>query len=117
LGETVENTTATKITWENAQTELVGKTTLVELQHVDARGKQLLLEHAYGRVVSADPKNGIFIDCLGVREGVKLALPAEVEPFIPARPGLYKMNTTGEEIEDPDFFSTWTITHKDQLAV
>ena len=25
--------------------------------------------------------------------------------------------TTGEEIEDPDFFSTWTITHKDQLAV
>ena len=37
--------------------------------------------------------------------------------FIAARPGLYKLETTGEEIEDPDYFSTWTITHKDQLAV
>jgi hypothetical protein len=106
-----------KITWENAQAELIGKTTLVELQHVDARGKQLLLEHAFGRITSVDQKDGIFIDCLGLRTGTTLALPAEVDPFIPARAGLYKMTTTGEEIEDPDFFSTWTITHKDQLAV
>ncbi len=105
------------ITWENAQAELIGKTTLVELQHVDAMGKELLLEHAYGRIISVDKKDGIFIECLGLRTGTTLALPAEVDPFIAARPGLYKMQTTGEEIEDPDFFSTWTITHKDQLAV
>jgi hypothetical protein len=105
------------ITWENADAMLVGKLTLVELQHVDARGKQLLLEHAFGRIESVDQKNGIFIDCMGIRTGTKLALPGELSPFVAARPGLYKLETTGEEIEDPDYFSTWTITHKDQLAV
>jgi hypothetical protein len=105
------------ITWENAQAELVGKITLVELQHVDARGVQLLLEHTYGRIQSVDPKDGVFIECLGVRTGTTLALPGEISPFIAARPGLYKMESTGEEIEDPDFFSVWTITHKNQLAV
>ncbi|HWE47282.1 MAG TPA: hypothetical protein VG407_14760 [Caulobacteraceae bacterium] len=106
-----------QLTWENAEKTLVGKLTLVELQHVDARGKQLLLEHAYGTIASVDQKNGIFIDCQGIRTGTKLALPGELSPFKAARPGLYKLETTGEEIEDPDFFSTWTITHKDQLAV
>jgi hypothetical protein len=105
------------ITWENAQADLIGRTTLIELQHVDARGKHLLLEHAFGTVVSADSKNGIFIDCLGIRSGTQLALPGEIENFHAARPGLYKLETTGEEVQDPDFFSTWTITHKDQLAV
>ena len=106
-----------EITWDNAEKELVGKLTLVELQHVDARGKQLLLEHAYGRILSVDPKDGIFIDCMGIRTGTKLALPSELSPFKAARPGLYKLETTGEEIEDPDYFSTWIITNKDQLAL
>lgn len=104
-----------KVNWKTAEKALVGKSTLIELKHVDALGKEMGLEHAWGIIQSVDAK-GIFIELLGVRTGQTMALPAQPETFQPARPGLYKLETTGEEIESPDFFSVWTVSHKDKIA-
>jgi hypothetical protein len=30
-----------------------------------------------------------------------------------APPGVYRLRSTGEEVHDPDFFYTWTITRPD----
>jgi hypothetical protein len=106
----------TKITWSNAKKALVGKSTLIELKHVDALGKDMGLEHAWGIIESVDRKDGILIELLGVRAGQKMALPAEIETFQVARPGLYRLETTGEEIESPDYYSVWTITHTNRLV-
>jgi hypothetical protein len=104
-----------KITWSNAKKALVGKSTLIELKHVDALGREMGLEHAWGIIQSVDRK-GIFVELLGVRTGQTMALPGTPEIFQTARPGLYTLQTTGEEIESPDFFSVWTITHKNEVA-
>src|SRR5262249_8263614 len=105
-----------KITWSNAKKALVGKSTLIEFKHVDATGKEMSLEHAWGIIQSVDRK-GIFVELLGVRTGQTTALAAQPEIFQAARPGLYKLQTTGEEIESPDFFSVWTVTHKNKVGV
>jgi hypothetical protein len=105
------------ITWANAKTLLEGKSSLFEFKHVDATGKEFKFEHAYGIIKSVDRKEGIFVDLLGVRSGTTLALPAQPENFLPAPPGLYTLQTTGEEVESPDFTSVWILTHNDMVGV
>jgi hypothetical protein len=103
--------------WKTAQTDLVGRTVTVELKHVDAAGKVLFYEHTYGTVVSADKKDGIWIDCAGIRTGTKLALPPYLTNFMKAQKGMYRFETTGEEVEDPDWVSTWTLNHNQHIGV
>lgn len=105
------------LTWDNAQEKMVGRTTTVELKHVDATGKTLFYEHTFGTIVSVDKADGVWIDCMGVRTGTKLALPGYLTNFMEAPAGMYRMQTTGEEVENPDFVSTWTLTHKDQVGI
>jgi hypothetical protein len=45
----------------------------------------------------------------GRREGETYVLPAHASAFEPADPGSYRLRSTGETIEDPDYLTTWTI--------
>ena len=38
-------------------------------------------------------------------------LPPELRGIQPAPPGVYRLRSTGEELENPDFLYTWTITY------
>lgn len=105
------------LTWTEDAPTMVGKVTLVELQHVDARGRVLLFEHMWGEITRVDRSAGIFVDLKGAHAGRDLALPADLDRFTRANRGLYKLESTGEEIEDPDFLSTWTLQHKDQVGL
>jgi hypothetical protein len=49
---------------------------------------------------------GIFIKA---PNGEEFSLPPDLNSLIPARPGTYRMRSTGEVIDDPDYLSTWTI--------
>ncbi|MBS0296713.1 MAG: hypothetical protein JSR45_10400 [Proteobacteria bacterium] len=101
-------------TWKEAPS-MIGKLTLVELKHVDATGRAVLYEQTYGIITQIDRKEGIWIELHGAQAGKKLALPADLKKFGKAPRGMYKLETTGEEIEDPDYFSTWVFQHKDQV--
>ena len=60
----------------------------------------------FGRIVSVDPHCGIKID-VGERE--LFTLPPNPENFHDARPGVYRLRSTGETVKDPDLTTIWTI--------
>ncbi|HZK81678.1 MAG TPA: hypothetical protein VFC46_11435 [Humisphaera sp.] len=35
-------------------------------------------------------------------------LPPDLRSLKPARPGIYRLRSTGQEIENPDYLTTWT---------
>ena len=62
----------------------------------------------HGLIVEVSQENGIAIECQGVWAGKTMSLPPILN-FLPAEPGVYKLETTGEEIENPDLTSAWTM--------
>lgn len=110
---------AEPLTWDNAVERLVGSILVVELQHYDAKGEFLRHEHVWGQVVTADNQNGIRM-MVGGRNylGKLFILPAQkdvFDSFTKPRPGVHRLRSTGEEIDSPNWFTTWMVTHPDQV--
>ena len=90
--------------------KLVELTVLVEITHVGKEGSRT--EQFYGKVQSVDPTRGIALRLLGSRDGSIYWLPPDLTNFIEASPGEYRLRTTGETVENPDYTVTWTIYPK-----
>ncbi len=88
--------------------ELVGKTVLVGITHVSENNEVLGHSQYYGKIVSADYERGVLV----VRKGVKdiVALPPVPSQFIPAKPGIYTLKSSGLKVENPDYTTTWRLT-------
>lgn len=93
--------------------ELIGKYVLVGITVQDKRGEFKRREQFHGRVVSANEQSGIVLSLLGKRSGELKTLPPVTEAFRPARPGTYSLKDSDEEVVDPHFTSTWTLTQPD----
>ena len=108
---------AIPLDWDNAAERLVGTITVVEIQHYDARNVFLRHEHVWGQVTSADQKNGIRI-LVGGRTfaGKLMVLPASLDSFTKPASGIYRLNSTGEEVTDPHWFTTWMVTNADKVS-
>ena len=65
-------------------------------------------EQLHGVIVAATA-HGIDIALRGVHEGVTWRMPPMLEELSPARPGLYRLRSTGEAVEDPDFVFSLTV--------
>ena len=107
---------AEPLTWDNAADRLVGRIMVVEMQHYDAKGEFLRHDHVWGQVTSADNKNGIRM-MVGGRtfNGKMFILPPQLDSFTKPREGIFRLRSTGEEIESPHWFTTWMVTHPDQV--
>jgi hypothetical protein len=107
---------AVPLDWDNVGERVVGSITVVEIQHYDALGNFLRHDHVWGQVTSADVKNGIRL-IVGGRTyyGKLLVLPAQLESFTKPAPGIYRLRSTGEEVQDPNWFTTWMVTNADQV--
>jgi hypothetical protein len=92
---------------------LVGKLVLVGLSHVAKDDTLLRREQFYGCVVSADRSDGIVLELEGGRAGETYALPPQTSALSRARPGEYRLSSTGETVVDPDFTAAWTVTPPD----
>ena len=90
--------------------ELVGKHVLVGVTVLDHRGELVEQKQFHGRVDKADAKDGFRLKLLGEREGESEWLPPDTRAFHKARPGEYRLKTTGEVVVDPDFTTSWTYT-------
>jgi hypothetical protein len=97
------------IVWE----ELVGKYVLVGITRKDRRDADLGLEQFHGRVIASDPARGLSLRLEGSRAGDVCSLPPDLRSFKAAPPGNYRLRTTGEVVQDPDFVATWVVVQAD----
>jgi hypothetical protein len=107
---------AVPLDWDNVGERVVGSIVVVEIQHYDAIGNFVRHDHVWGQVTSADPKNGIRL-MVGGRtfNGKLMVLPAQLGSFTKPARGVYRLKSTGEEVTDPNWFTTWTVTNADQV--
>lgn len=91
---------------QNLADALVGKYVLIGITYQDHNGKEIQLEQMHGLIESASP-NGILISFRGNRSGTSWNMPPMLNAIRKAPPGSYKLNSTGETIENPNFLITW----------
>lgn len=101
---------------EKVAATLVGATVVVGMTRVSHEGKLLKREQFHGRVVSTDPHKGICVALAGEREGEHYWLPPATDAFERAAPGVYTLHSTGEDISNPDYLTTWTLTEPPEGA-
>lgn len=94
---------------EGAAKQLIGKRLLVGLTYIRHSGELIEEEQRHGIVETAD-RQGIV---LRLPDGGTFRLPPDLRRVQPARPGIYRLRATGEEVTGPDFLSSWTITRPD----
>jgi hypothetical protein len=86
---------------------LIGKYLLIGLTYVDSVNELIRREQKHGEIVRVNRREGIVIR---MDNGEEYALPPEMAALQPATPGAYRLKSNGDEIHDPDYISTWTIT-------
>jgi hypothetical protein len=88
--------------------DLVGKTVLIGISKV-SHDQQLISQRQYvGTFRSMDQ-----VIHVTLKNGEDFTLPPDLEAFQPARPGTYRLRSTGEEVQNPDFVASWTVVAPD----
>jgi len=98
---------------ETVARDLIGKHVLVGITVEDRHGEFRRQEEFHGTVVSADRTAGITLALRGLRESEIRKLPPATNAFRPARPGIYRLRSSGEEVLDPDLTATWLLVETD----
>jgi hypothetical protein len=89
---------------------LIGCEVLVGITYSEASSEWQ--EQFFGVVEIADPERGIAVR-LTPENGSELRwLPPETQNFYKAKPGHYRLRSTGEVVVDPDFTASWTVHGK-----
>jgi hypothetical protein len=88
---------------------LVGRTVVIGRTLMRRAGGIDHFEELHGLIESASAE-GIAVRLHGVRDGELFDLPPDPKAILPAARGTYRLKSTGEEVVDPDYISTWVIT-------
>lgn len=96
-----------------AWADLVGKYLLVGITTENMRGEVVRQEQFHGRVAESDPSRGLLLHLEGPIKGETYSLPPDLRSLRPAKPGEYRLRSTGEIVVDPDFTATWTVVQPD----
>ena len=92
---------------------LLGKYVLVGITRLAHDGSLLEKTECHGRIALVDPDDGIKV---ALSDGEMLTLPPSPQQFHDAKPGVYRLRSTGEEVVDPDVTTVWTIKEPDPDA-
>ena len=93
--------------WDEERAQvLVGALVLVGMTYAADEDR---LEQVFGIITSAQADRGFELMLQGSREGEVFRLPPDIEAFHPAPPGVHRLKTTQEIVENPDFTATWTV--------
>ena len=87
---------------------MLNKHVLIGLTYYDHEGKFIEQKQIHGKIISVSQK-GFSIKLEGLRSGETYNLPLDLRSFQKARPGTYKLRSTGEEIVDPDYLASWNV--------
>ena len=89
---------------------VVGKHLLIGLTYVKDSGEFIEQKQLHGIVEQITKEAGIV---LRLPDGSTFSLPPDLGGIQQAPPGTYRLRSTGEEVHNPDFLYTWTITRPD----
>ena len=92
---------------------LVGQRILIGITYVDAQGVVLEQVQMHGIIESASTQ-GLTVVLAGLRAGESVVMPPALDHIAPAAPGVYRLRTTGETVENPDLLATWSVTRRHQ---
>jgi hypothetical protein len=84
--------------------DLIGRRIIVGITQEDYLQRPIGEEHYHGRIIRANPQEGIVIQ---TPAGDEKALPPDLRSVSPAKPGAYKLRSTGETIADAELTTTW----------
>lgn len=87
--------------------KLIDKRVIIGLTYLTKVGKLKKQEQLHGVVIKANDYEGVAIQLDNSKE--IYWLPPDLRSFKEAPRGLYKLRSTGEIIEDPDYTSDWII--------
>ena len=87
----------------------IGKRILVGFTYVKASGEPIEQKQFHGVIREVTPA-GIMLD---LADGTTYVLPPDSRGISEAAPGTYRLRSTGEEILNPDFVCSWTVTRPD----
>lgn len=97
--------------WDSERAaSLVGKSLLIGVTYLDKSERLVEQKQLYGTIISADPKSGITVQLGGNRQGEAFKLPPDLAAIQAAKPGEYRLRSTGETVVNPDLVTTWTVT-------
>jgi hypothetical protein len=85
---------------------LLGQYVLIGLTRLANDGTLLEKAERHGRITLVDQDAGIKVV---LADGEVLTLPPNPDAFNDAKPGIYRLRSTGEEVIDPDLTTVWTI--------
>jgi hypothetical protein len=84
--------------------QYLGKHLLVGITYLDHKEKVIEKRQFHGKITRITER-GIFVM---QANGEEFSLPPDIRSLKPAKPGTYRLRSTGEVVENPDFISTWT---------
>jgi len=93
---------------ESKASKYVGKTVLIGLTYLDHNEELIEQRQCVGTILTFSNEQGIRIRLQGSNE--MFDLPPDQRGIRMAKPGTYRLRSTGEEVVNPDFLATWTIT-------
>jgi hypothetical protein len=95
---------------EELARQLVGATMLVGIAYAEHDGDRH--EQFFGEVLSADSRDGVILRLAGKRSGETFRLPPDLRGVSQGTPQSYRLRSTGEIVESPDFVATWIVHAK-----
>lgn len=97
------------MSWDGRRAEaMIGAVVLIGMTYDEAEGPRL--EQFFGTVMTADEHDGITLRLDGERAGDIFTLPPDLDAFVPAPAGSYRLRDSSDVVEDPDFTTSWTVT-------
>ncbi len=87
--------------------KLVGSTVIVGMTYLKPDGSVRGQEQMFGAIEIADADRGVAILLERSRSGELYWLPPDLRAYREAPKGSYKLRSTGEIIEDPDFTASF----------
>ena len=109
-------TVSTQPDWDqDFADELIGAIVVVGVAEIEDDGTVIDQSQIWGMVETADPDVGIEVELHGEHAGQSWICPPDLEAFEPAKPGVYTLDSTGEQIVDPDYTAGWTILRSEMV--
>lgn len=84
--------------------DLIGKIVVIGITRVSHSDEPIEQRQYAGTFVSMEQTI-----LVRLTNGEDFTLPPDLSAFRKAKPGIYRLRSTGEEIENPDFTASWTV--------
>ena len=91
--------------------EYIGRTLLLGVTYKGPGGELRRQEQLVGTIMVVDFDRGIVVSC--EPDGRNFVLPGDPCWLVPAAPGEYRLRSTGQVVEDPDYIAKLTIEQRE----